>query len=73
MLIAVGEPDHLVPYAGHLELVSQLNRDAVPNVLLTIPYSDHAYDVLWGSLGGQITRHVLEDFLSQYLPPTEKR
>ncbi len=70
MLIAAGEPDHLVPYAGHVEFVNELNQNAVPNVFLTIPYSDHAYDVVWGSLGGQITRHVLEDFLRKYLPAT---
>jgi acetyl esterase/lipase len=68
MLIAAGEPDHLVPYAGHVQLVNELNQNAVPNVFLAIPYSDHAYDVVWGSLGGQITRHVLEDFLEKYLP-----
>ncbi|HEY0703276.1 MAG TPA: alpha/beta hydrolase [Candidatus Acidoferrales bacterium] len=68
MLIAAGIPDHLVPYGGHEELVNALNQNAVPNVFLAIPYSDHAYDVLWGSLGGQITRHVLEDFLQKYFP-----
>jgi acetyl esterase len=73
MMIAAGEPDHLVPFAGHVELIDQLNRDGVPNVFLTIPYSDHAYDVLWGSLGGQITRQVLDDFLQKYLPATEAR
>jgi acetyl esterase len=71
MLIAAGEPDHLVPFAGHVELVDQLNRNGVPNVFLALPYNDHAYDVLWGSLGGQITRRVLEDFLRKYLPATE--
>jgi acetyl esterase len=73
MLIAAGEPDHLVPFAGHVDLIDQLNRDGIPNVFLTIPYSEHAYDVLWGSLGGQITRQVLEDFLQKYLPATESR
>lgn len=71
MFIAAGEPDHLVPFAGHIDLVHQLNRDGVPNVFLALPYNDHAYDILWGSLGGQITRHVLEDFLRKYLPATE--
>lgn len=71
MLIAAGEPDHLVPFAGHVDLVDQLNRNGVPNVFLALPYNDHAYDVLWGSLGGQITRRVLEDFLQKYLPATE--
>jgi acetyl esterase len=72
-LIAAGEPDHLVPFAGHLELVAELNHAGVPNQLVAIPYSEHAYDVIWGSLGGQITRHALEEFLNQYLPATEPR
>jgi hypothetical protein len=38
----------------------------VPNVRLVVPYSDHGYDAFWGSIGGQITRHVLGDFLSQH-------
>jgi hypothetical protein len=29
--------------------------------------------VVWGSLGGQITRRVLEDFLQKYLPAAEPR
>ena len=55
------------------KLVDQLNRDGVPNVFLALPYNDHAYDVVWGSLGGQITRRVLEDFLQKYLPAAEPR
>jgi acetyl esterase/lipase len=72
-LIAAGESDHLVPFAGHLELVAELLHAAVPNQLVTIPYSEHAYDVAWGSLGGQITRHALDEFLNQYLPATQPR
>jgi acetyl esterase/lipase len=72
-LIAAGEPDHLVPFAGHVELVAELNRAGVPNQLVAIPYSEHAYDVVWGSLGGQITRHALGEFLNRYLPATELR
>lgn len=72
-LIASGDHDHLVPYAGHLELVEKLNRAGVPNKLLTVPYGEHAFDVAWGSLGVQITRHALEDFLQRYLPPSETR
>jgi acetyl esterase len=67
-LIAAGEHDHLVPFAGHREMVTNLNLVGVPNVLVTIPYSDHAYDAAWGSLGAQITRQALTDFLAQYLP-----
>lgn len=69
-LIAAGEHDHLVPFAGHLEMVTNFDLAGVPNVLVTVPYSDHAYDVAWGSLGAQITRQALSDFLARYLPAT---
>lgn len=73
MLIASGEADHLVPFAGHLELVAELNHAGIANELVAIPYSEHAYDLMWGSLGAQITRHALEQFLAQYLPPGQSR
>jgi acetyl esterase len=73
MLIASGDSDHLVPFAGHLELVAELNHTGVANQLVAIPYNEHAYDLIWGSLGAQITRRALERFLVQYLPPTESR
>lgn len=69
-LIAAGQHDHLVPFAGHLEMVTNFDLAGVPNVLVTIPYSDHAYDIAWGSLGAQITRQALSDFLAKYLPAT---
>jgi acetyl esterase/lipase len=70
-LIAAGALDHLVPFGGHVETVDKLNAAGVPNVLLSVPYGDHAYDVAWGDLGAQITRKVLADFLARYLPATE--
>jgi acetyl esterase/lipase len=66
--IAYGEQDHLIPTSGHGPLAAKLTEAAVPNVLLAIPYSDHGYDAFWGSIGGQITRHVLGNFLSQHFP-----
>jgi acetyl esterase/lipase len=72
-LIAAGLHDHLVPFGGHEELVEKLNAAAVPNELLGVPYSDHAYDLAWGSIGGQLTRKVVADFLARYLPPIEAR
>lgn len=68
MLIAAGDHDHLVPYEGHVELMKKLNRAGVPNVLLTVPYGEHGYDIAWSGLGTQITRHVLENFLLKYFP-----
>lgn len=70
MLIAAGDHDHLVPYKGHVKLMEKLNYAGVPNILLTVPYGEHGYDIAWSGLGTQITRHVLEEFLRKYFPAT---
>lgn len=70
-LIAAGAHDHLVPFAGHTEIVEKLNAAGVPNELLGVPYGEHGYDLVWGSIGGQITRKVVADFLAKYLPARE--
>jgi acetyl esterase/lipase len=72
-LIAAGAHDHLVPFGGHIEMVEKLDAAGVPNELVTIPYGDHAYDIPWGTLGAQITRHALAAFLARYLPATASR
>lgn len=66
--IAYGADDHLIPTGGHGQLAAKLTQAGVPNALLVVPYSDHAYDAFWGSIGGQITRHALGNFLSRYFP-----
>ncbi len=70
-LIAAGAHDHLVAFAGHTEIVEKLNAAGVPNELLGVPYGEHGYDLVWGSIGGQITRKVVTDFLAKYLPARE--
>ncbi len=67
-LIAAGAHDHLEPLGGHIEMADKLNAAGVPNELVIVPYGEHAYDLVWGSLGAQITRHALADFLARYLP-----
>ena len=67
-LIAAGAVDHLVPVAGHAEMVVKLDAAGVPNAWLSVPYGEHGYDLVWGGLGGQITRKVVADFLERYLP-----
>ena len=67
-LIAYGAADHLIPIGGHGPLAAKLTEVGVPNVLLAIPYNDHGYDAFWGSIGGQITRHVLGEFLRRHFP-----
>jgi acetyl esterase/lipase len=66
--IAYGEQDHLIPTSGHRPMAAKLTEVGVPNVLLVVPSSDHGYDAFWGSIGGQITRHVLDGFLNQHFP-----
>lgn len=68
IFIAAGDNNHLVPYEGHDEFVRKLVAAGVPNKMVTIPYADHGFDVGWGSIGGQITRHAAGEFLSKYLP-----
>ena len=68
IFIAGGVNDHLVLYSGHLEFARKLDAAGVPNELVTIPYSDHGFDVAWGSIGGQIARHAAGEFLQKYLP-----
>jgi acetyl esterase/lipase len=70
-LIAAGAHDHLVPVQGHAEMVEKLKAAGVPNEWLSIPYGEHGYDLVWGSIGGQITRKVVADFLAKYLPARE--
>ncbi len=70
-LIAAGVHDHLVPFAGHTEIVEKLNAAGVPNQLLGVPYGEHGYDMMWGGIGSQITRHVADEFLAKYLPARE--
>jgi len=67
-LIAAGEHDHLVPFAGHIEATELLTQAGVPHVLLGIPYADHGYDAAWEGLGAQVTRHVVADFLEKFVP-----
>jgi acetyl esterase/lipase len=69
-LIAAGAQDHLVPFGGHIEMADRLTAAGVTNELVSVPYGEHAYDVAWGSLGGQITRHAMAVFLARYLPAT---
>jgi len=67
-LVAAGAVDHLVPVGGHAELAAKLQTAGVPNASLGVPYGEHGYDLVWGGLGGQITRKVAADFLETYLP-----
>jgi acetyl esterase len=68
--IGYGEHDHVIPVLGHIELAGKLTAAGVANSVLAMPYGEHGYEVFWGSIGAQITRHVVSDFLSRYFPVT---
>jgi acetyl esterase len=67
-LVLYGEHDHLIPIAGHLKLAAKLTAAGVYDQLAAIPYGEHGYDIFWGSLGGQISRRVVADFLQRCYP-----
>ena len=54
--------------AGHADLVVKVHAAGVPTEWLSVPYGEHGYDLVWGSLGGQMTRKVVADFLESHLP-----
>jgi acetyl esterase/lipase len=76
-LIAAGARDHLVPVGGHVEIMKELNAVAMPNAVgvpytfVSVPFGEHGYDIAWGSIGGQITRKIVADFLARFLPARE--
>jgi hypothetical protein len=68
--VAYGEHDHLVPPILHIQMGEKLRPAGVPHRIVGVPYSDHDYDVMWGSLGGQITRGMPpRNSCSDTLPP----
>jgi hypothetical protein len=54
-------------------LAAKLTAAGVYNRLAAIPYGEHGYDILWGSLGGQISRQVVADFLRRCYPRRNDR
>jgi acetyl esterase/lipase len=67
-LVAYGEHDHVIPTLGHAQLAARLKDAGVESSVVAIPYGDHGYDLMWGSIGAQITRHVIDQFLAREYP-----
>ncbi len=66
--LAYGKNDHLIEEIMHLQMIEKLQEANVPYRAVGVPYSDHIYDGLWGSLGFQITRQVAAEFLQELVP-----
>ncbi|WP_434433895.1 alpha/beta hydrolase [Lactiplantibacillus paraplantarum] len=65
-LIVAGENDHVIPYQGQKEFADQLQRKNVAHRLVTLPHSDHFFDIAGGSVGSQIARQQATRFLNKY-------
>ncbi|HIW72544.1 MAG TPA: alpha/beta hydrolase [Candidatus Levilactobacillus faecigallinarum] len=65
-LIVAGKNDHVIPYQGQQEFAQQLSRKNVAHKLVTLPYSDHFFDMAGGSVGSQIARQQATNFLNKH-------
>ncbi|AFR06903.1 alpha/beta hydrolase [Nocardiopsis alba] len=69
-------PATLVVTAGHdlfvdpednRRFVARLAEAGVPHRHLELPWTEHMFDFNWGGLASQITRHTIDDFLTEHL------
>ncbi|MBB6170623.1 acetyl esterase/lipase [Nocardiopsis mwathae] len=67
-LIMHGARDHIAPHDMSAALADRLDQLGVPNRLVTLPYTDHVYDFVWGDWGSQISRHTFAEFLEEHFP-----
>jgi len=62
-LLVTGDNDHLVSASQPRAMADALASNRVPHQFVTLPFTDHDFDLSWGGLATQITRHVIEQFL----------
>jgi acetyl esterase/lipase len=62
-----GETDRIVSVKHAYLLDEQLRKAGVPHRLVTIPVTDHGFDVIWGSVPSQIARAEIKAFLGKYV------
>lgn len=65
-LIIAGTNDHILPYQGQSNFAAELKRSKTPHRLVSLPYSDHFFDMAGGSVGSQIARKQTTSFLNTY-------
>jgi acetyl esterase/lipase len=66
-LLLYGTRDHIVEARFGRALHDRLVAAGATSVLLEIPWSEHAFDVLPGGLGGQLSIYYVERFLARAL------
>ncbi|WP_084655550.1 alpha/beta hydrolase [Nocardia altamirensis] len=65
-LLLHGRSDHFVNVAQTTELDTALTKVAVPHRSVLLPWTEHAYTLIWSSWSTQITRGVLDHFLAAH-------
>ena len=62
-LLLYGARDHIVEARFGRELHDRLRAAGATSVLLELPWSEHAFDILPNGLGGQVSLYYVERFL----------
>ena len=62
-LLIQGARDHIVKSDFALELYDKLQASGNSASLLTIPWSEHAFDLIFFGLGNQVCLPYIDDFL----------
>jgi acetyl esterase/lipase len=62
-LIIVGEADHLVPVDGTYRFAERARSAGIDVDLVAVPYADHVFDALGGSIGEQAYRQLTARWL----------
>ncbi|OOC55874.1 MULTISPECIES: alpha/beta hydrolase [Nocardiopsis] len=66
-LLVMSGHDLFLDVEDNRRLAARLGAAGVEHRLLEIPWAEHMFDLNWGGLASQVTRPVLEDFLTEHL------
>ena len=66
-LLVHGRLDRLVTVDHTVDLDRRLTEAGVAHETVLLPFTDHAFDHDWDSLGNQITRTVVPEFVGQHV------
>lgn len=65
-LLMAGQRDTLVPQEPTYHLAQVLTKKKIPNKLVIIPFTNHAYDRINGNLGSQAYLNLSKDWFKTY-------
>ncbi|MGT2932833.1 alpha/beta hydrolase [Streptococcus catagoni] len=66
-LFISGQRDTLVPQEATYDLARQLTKKKIPNKLVIMPYTNHAFDRIDANLGSQAYLKLTKDWFKDYL------